>query len=194
MVVLYESDQALVVRMRACESAAFDEFFHCNVPRLLALAGQLTRLDAASVEDIVQSTLVKALCHLSSYRAEASLFTWLSRICCHEVVDSERQAARRAVHISLEESDEVLQLRIPTQREPAAETEALICSAAVARVLSSLSERQAFALKAMYGDGLSVAEIAGVLGLKFLAAQSLLARGRESFRTRWTSDHRDHLR
>jgi RNA polymerase sigma factor (sigma-70 family) len=78
-----------------------------------------------------------------------------------------------------------LQLRVPAQLEPAAEVQAAWDSEAVIRALNALPERYALALEAKYGDGLSVKEIGDLLGLTPIATQSLLARARELFRTRW---------
>ena len=175
--------------MGAGEQRAFDEFFRSNVPRLVAFTTRRSRLDPASIEDIVQNTLIKAMRNLSSYRGEASLFTWLTQICRHEIADATRKAARQPAYVSLEEPEQVLrlahQLRLPQYREPAAQVEAELHSAAVFETLKSLPERYALALEAKYGDGLSVDEIAAMLGVTTVAAQSLLARAREAFRDRW---------
>jgi RNA polymerase sigma-70 factor (ECF subfamily) len=178
--------------MGAGEQRAFDEFYHSHVPRLVAFTTRRSRLDPASVEDIVQNTLIKAMRNLSSYRGEASLFTWLTQICRHELADATRKAARRPAHVSLEEPDQVVrlahQLRLPTNREPSAQVEAELHAAAVLRTLNSLPERYALALEAKYGDGLSVEEIAAMLGVTTIAAQSLLARAREAFRELWLAN------
>jgi RNA polymerase sigma-70 factor, ECF subfamily len=175
--------------MGAGEQRAFDEFYRSNVPRLVAFTTRRSGLDPATVEDIVQNTLIKAMRNLGSYRGEASLFTWLTQICRHELADAIRKAARRPAHVSLEEPDQVLrlahQLRLSPNREPSAQVEAEIHSATVFRTLNQLPERYALALEAKYGDGLSVEEIAKMLGVTTVAAQSLLARAREAFREQW---------
>jgi RNA polymerase sigma factor (sigma-70 family) len=100
-----------------------------------------------------------------------------------------RKAARRPTHVSLEEPDQALRLshhlRLPPNQEPAAEVEAELHRVAVIEALNALPERYALALEAKYGDGLSVDEIAAVLGVTPIAAQSLLARAREAFRDHW---------
>jgi RNA polymerase sigma-70 factor (ECF subfamily) len=178
--------------MNAGEQRAFDEFFHSHVPRLAAFTARRSGLDAASVEDIVQNTLIKAMRSLSSYRGEASLLTWLTQICRHELADAARKAARRPTHVSLEEPEELLRLsqhlRLPASQEPAAEVETELHRAAVITALNALPERYALALEAKYGDGLSVEEIALFLGVTTAAAQSLLARAREAFRDLWLAD------
>ena len=88
---MHESDRALVAKMGAGDQRAFDEFFHSCAPRLAAFAARRSGLDAASVEDVVQNTLVKAIRNLGSYRGEAALFTWLTEICRHELADSESE-------------------------------------------------------------------------------------------------------
>jgi RNA polymerase sigma-70 factor (ECF subfamily) len=113
----------------------------------------------------------------------------LTQICRHELADATRKAARRPAHVSLEEPDQMLrlsrQLRLPPNREPAAEVETELHRAAVIKTLNALPERYALALEAKYGDALSVEEIAAVLGVTTVAAQSLLARAREAFRDQW---------
>ena len=62
--------------------------------------------------------------------------------------------------------------------------------AAVITALNALPERYALALEAKYGDGLAVEEIAVLLGVTTVAAQSLLARAREAFRDLWLANAR----
>jgi RNA polymerase sigma-70 factor (ECF subfamily) len=184
---MYESDRALVARMGAGDQRAFNEFFHSSAPRLAAFATRRSGLDAASVEDVVQNTLVKAIRNLASYRGEAALFTWLTEICRHELADVHRKAARRPVHDSLDElnsASRYAQLRVPAQHEPTSQVETDMRRTAVIRALRALPERYALALEAKYRDGFSVDEIAGLLGLTSTAAQSLLARARDAFRER----------
>src|ERR1700736_2362364 len=193
---MYESDRALVARMGAGEQRAFDEFFHSSAPRLAAFAARRSGLDAASVEDVVQNTLVKAIRNLASYRGEAALFTWLTEICRHELADVYRKAARRPDHASLDELNSASRhahLRVPAEHEPTAQIDAEMRRSAVLRALRALPERYALALEAKYRDGFSVDEIAHLLGLTSTAAQSLLARARDAFRERWRDGNDDGI-
>jgi RNA polymerase sigma-70 factor (ECF subfamily) len=193
---MYESDRALVARMSAGDQRAFDEFFHSSAPRLAAFAARRSGLDAASVEDVVQNTLVKAIRNLASYRGEAALFTWLTEICRHELADVYRKAARRPDHASLDELNSAnrhAHLRAPAQHEPAAQIDTEMRRGAVLRALRALPERYALALEAKYRDGFSVDEIARLLGLTSTAAQSLLARARDAFRERWRKGNDEEI-
>jgi RNA polymerase sigma-70 factor, ECF subfamily len=186
---VYEADRAVVLRMLAGEQRAFDEFFNASAPRLVAFVARRSALDRASLEDIVQNALIKAVRNLATYRGEAALFTWLTEICRHELADAHRKAARRPAHVSFGE-DEVdslvaAQLRAPEHHEPMSVLDAATQRAAVMQVLRSLPEHYARALEAKYGDGMSVEDVGRELGLSGIAAQSLLARARETFRRRW---------
>jgi RNA polymerase sigma-70 factor (ECF subfamily) len=185
---VYETDRALVARMRAGDQRAFDEFYNASAPRLVAFAARRSALDSASLEDIVQNTLIKAVRNLASYRGEAALFTWLTQICRHELADVHRKADRRPAHLSLDEMTTtplVAQLLAPEHQGPGAELDTASQRSEVIQLLDTLPEHYARALEAKYGDGLSVEEIAGQLGLTAIATQSLLARARETFRKLW---------
>lgn len=187
---MYEADRALVARMAQGDQGAFEEFFRASAPRLTAFVVRRSGLDATTVEDIVQNSLIKAMRRLDSFRGESSLFTWLTQICLHELADVTRKSARRPIHTSLDEPDTVLrlgpQLHAATFFEPEASVDAQLHRVAVIRALNALPKQYAMALEAKYGDGLSVAQIAELLGVTAIAAQSVLARAREAFRQRWT--------
>ena len=154
----------------------------------MAFAARRSALDSTSLEDIVQNTLFKAVRNLASYRGEATLFTWITQICRRELIDAHRKAARRPAHVSLDEPTAnlvVAQVRAAESREPMAELDAATQRSAIMQVLASMPEHYARALEAKYGDGLSVEDIARQLGLTSTAAQSLLARARQTFRERW---------
>ena len=186
---MYEADRALVTRMRAGEQRAFDEFFKASAPRLVAFIARRSALDLATLEDIVQCALIKAVRNLASYRGEAALFTWLTEIGRHELADAYRKAARRPAHLSLDEPDSIArveeQLRAPENQEPIAQLQAAAQRTEVMKILQSLPPHYAHALEAKYGDGMSVEAIARQLGLTGIATQSVLARARDAFRQRW---------
>ena len=186
---MYDADLKIVARMLAGEQRAFDAFFAASAQRLAAFAARRSGLDSASLEDVVQNTLIKAVRHLASYRGESALFTWLCEICRHELADVTRKSARRPLHLSLFEPNAratVADLRASPDLEPAAQLESAQQGAAVIRVLDALPPSYAQALEAKYADGLSVDEIATLLGLTSIATQSLLARARTAFRDKWT--------
>jgi RNA polymerase sigma-70 factor (ECF subfamily) len=175
--------------MRAGDQRAFDEFFKDSAPRLVAFIARRTALGPATLEDIVQSAMIKAVRHLASYRGEAALFTWLTEICRNELADEHRKAKRRPAHISLDEPEAAHRweemLRAPDAQEPVSQLQAATERAEIMKVLEDLPANYALVLEAKYGDGLSVETIALQLGLTAIAVQSVLARAREAFRRGW---------
>ncbi len=188
---MYEADRALVTRMCEGEQAAFDEFFNSYAPRLVAFLARRSRLDQASVEDVVQCALIKAVRNLASYRGEAALLTWLTEIGRHELADVHRKASRQPKHVSLDENGVKasleMQLRAPEHQEPMEVMQSASQRARVMRVLDDLPEIYARVLEAKYGDGMSVEEMAQQFGLTAIAVQSRLARAREAFRKHWSA-------
>src|SRR3954469_11487758 len=92
----------LVTRMRRGEQQAFDQFFDAYAERLGSFAARRSALDPAAIEDIVQMTMINAMRSLASFRAESSLFTWLSQICRNLLADARRKQARQPALQSLE--------------------------------------------------------------------------------------------
>jgi RNA polymerase sigma-70 factor (ECF subfamily) len=189
---VHEADQELVRRMLAGEQRAFDTFFCAYAERLVAFATRRCTLGAAAIEDIVQTSLIKALRKMASFRGESALFTWLCEICRHELASVYRKAARQPEHQSVDvlnqAQEAILELRAPEEQEPQQELEAASQRVAVAETLNGLPERYARALEWKYGDGFSVDEIAQMMGLTSVAVQSLLARARLAFRQGWSGE------
>ena len=186
---MHEEDRDLVARMLAGDERAFDAFFNANVERLAAFAARRSRLPAPVIDDIVQTTLIKAMRSLGRFRGASALFTWLCEICRHEIVNVHRKSARQPGEENLDQLVEapevVLELRAPVEDEPSSVLERAQHRSAVTTTLNSLPERYARALEWKYGDGFSVEEIAHRLGLTPVATQSLLARARVAFRQSW---------
>ena len=189
---VYTQDRELVARMLAGDERAFDAFFASYARRLAGFAARRADLPPATVEDLVQNTLIKAIRNLASFRGEAALFTWLCEICRNEIVDVMRKSARRPGHDSLDEitqgGESPLEFRAPACDEPLQVLELDSHRNAIAATMNGLPERYALALEWKYGDGFSVEEIARMLGLTTVAAQSLLARARLAFKTSWPEE------
>ena len=185
-------DRKLVARMLAGDRRAFDAFFASYAMRIAAFAARRTSLPAATIEDLVQTTLIKAIRNLGSFRGEAALFTWVCEICRNELINVQRKAARQPQHENIDELTEaketLLELRAPDESDPLHALESASHRGAVAATLNGLPERYARALEWKYGDGFSVDEIARMLGLTTIAAQSLLARARVAFRQSWPEE------
>lgn len=181
------SDSDLVRSMLAGDERAFNSFFAAYFPRVYRFA--LPRLggDADAAKEVVQATLVKAVNNLANFRGEATLFSWICRICRHQVIDHGRAHRRHADRVVLIDDSPELRAALesiaapedeqPQQRYDSAETRRLVKS-----VLDRLPPRYGDVLEWKYVEGRSVEEIGALLGVGHTAAQSLLARARTAFR------------
>ena len=72
-------DADLVKRALDRDEAAVRDIIKANNRRLYRLARGILRNDGEA-EDVVQETYVRAFTHLSDFRGESSLSTWLLRV------------------------------------------------------------------------------------------------------------------
>ncbi len=185
---MHESDRQLVQRMLNGEESAFKAFFDLYAPRLASFAARRSSFAEATIEDIVQTTLVKAIRNLSRFRGDSAIFTWLCGICGKEIINQHRKTLRQGEIVGINETTEQLETVLWIRAEeldPASEIELAEHRRAVARTLNQLPANYSRALELKYGDDLSVDDIASILGVTTIAAQSLLARARLAFKKYW---------
>ena len=185
-------EQNLINRMRRGEQRAFNEFFDAYAARLGAFAARRSPLDAAALEDVVQTTMINAMRSLDSFRGGSTLFTWLCQICRNLLVDQRRKAARQPPTQSFEQlSDEkplAKVVQLTDFRDPLDECAADSERGAVRRAINRLPAHYARILELRFGDDLTVPEIARVLQVTESAAESQLVRARQAFRAEWQRD------
>jgi RNA polymerase sigma-70 factor (ECF subfamily) len=182
-------EQDLVNRMLRGDQRAFDAFFDAFAARLGTFAARRSSLDAAAIEDVVQTTMINAMRSLASFRGGSSLFTWLCQICRNQLVDARRKAARQPAVQSLDEMiDErplAQVLQLTDYRDPLDECSAEADRGAVRKAINRLPANYARILELRFGDELTVPEISRVLQISESAAESQLVRARQAFRTEW---------
>ena len=133
--------------------------------------------DGPLAEDLVQETLLRALQRADSFRAEASLATWLHRILHNLAVDrfrAEREDAtediEREVEARWHDDSYTVDAAIVVERAETREEleDALVRLPVIYRTAVVLHD----------AEGMTVAEIAGVQGVGLPAAKQRLRRGR----------------
>jgi RNA polymerase sigma-70 factor, ECF subfamily len=179
------ADRFLVARLLRGDEDAFAEFFDRNFAPLYRFA--LPRVaDESAAEEVVQSTLCRAVRKLATYRGEAALLTWLTTICRREIATYFEKLSKVPPMVDL--SDDLPEIRAALESLGA---ESVLQRREIARlvqvVLDHLPDRYGDALEWKYIDGLTVAEIAERLTLAPKAAESLLTRARAAFRDAWTA-------
>ena len=183
---VHPQDIWLVKRLLSNDEQAFSQFFDENFSRLYRFAVARVGHDTEGAKEVVQSTLVKAVRNLKSYRGEAALFTWLCAICRNEISDWLAKQGRYKQHVLLTEDYPEVQAavdsyQVPASEAPEREFERLEVVRLIQVALDRLPPNYGNALEWKYVEGYSVKEIAEKLGIGREAAQSLLARAKRAF-------------
>lgn len=187
---MHEDDLKLVGRLMSRDGAAFREFFDDYFPRLFRFTLRRVDGDEDVARDIVQAALVRAVRRLETYRAEASLFTWLCQITRRELSDHfartarERPFLQRLVELEDHPEHRATLESIPAdaEAEPEEARHREDLATLVHATLDYLPSRYARVLELKYLEDLSVEAIAMRLGVTAITVQSLLARARQAFR------------
>lgn len=152
----------------------FRAFYAMALPRVYGYFVVHCGRDAGLAEDLTQETFLAAVEELNRGRSVAAPLAWVIGIARHKLIDHLRRQ-RRAGWSVVPWEDQVLEETPIEVNERIGHGRAGAALAAVA-----LPQREALALRHL--DGLSVPEVAAALGRSIEATESLLARGRVSFR------------
>lgn len=184
-----QSDFELARRLLAGDEPAFDAFFAEYFPRVYRFARiRLGGDDAA--EDVAQTTLIKALSKLHTYRGEAALFTWICAFCRREIsgwLERNRQSAQMLSDESPAMRTVLDAVAALSRDDPEQDYRRRELSSLVHVTLDHLPGKYADALVWKYLEDTSVDEIGRRLGLGYKAAESLLTRARQAFRDAFTT-------
>lgn len=155
---------------------AFIDFYRVAFAEVYAYVYQRCGGIASVAEDLTQETFLAAVRAVKGGNAAGLDLPWVIGIARHKLVDHYRRREREERRLSLLVKQESTQ-----PPEPDAEV-------ARERALSALDATPAVqraALVLRYLDGLSVPEVAAILGKSVHATESILARGRSTFRRRY---------
>jgi RNA polymerase sigma-70 factor (ECF subfamily) len=126
-------------------------------------------------EDLTQETFVAAVSELKKGRRVATPIAWIYGIARHKLLDHYRreQRAERELELAPESQEAGEEMVVADQAE---------ARERAAAALGAVAASQRAALVLCYLDGYSIAEAARLLGKSAEAVESLLARGRQSFK------------
>ena len=184
------SDEEVVRRVRAGETALFEVVMRRYNQRLYRVARAILRNDAEA-EDVMQQAYVNAYRHLDQFAGLARFSTWLTRIAVHEALARSRRRGRFDEQETVDEwnGDAMDALKSPgpdPERQAfAGELRTLIESA-----IEALPEhyRAVFVMRDV--EGMSTAESADCLDITEETAKTRLHRARmllrdALYRARW---------
>ena len=178
-------DDDLVERARARDEAAIRAIVQRYNRRLYRIARSILR-DDDEAEDVLQVTYLKAFTHLSDFRGEASLGTWLCRIAMNEALGRLRRRRPTMESTTMEdERDGAEIIRFPAAG-PEFDPERVTAQREIRRLLEDAIDRLPdefrVVLIARAVEDLTVEDTAALLGLKPETVKTRLHRARHRLR------------
>jgi RNA polymerase sigma-70 factor (ECF subfamily) len=154
---------------------SFCAFYAEALPRVYGYFLHRCGGSVALAEDLTQETFLACVRELKGEKRLEAPIAWIYGIARHKLVDHYRRQEReeRSLTLAYEAEEAYDDLVVPD--DPASRERAIVA-------LQAVAPTQRGALVLCYVDGLSMAETARVLGKSVEAVESLLARGRTSFK------------
>lgn len=172
------SDAELARQALAGSQTAYGELVSRYAPRAIGIACRLVR-DRAVAEELAQDAFVKAFAHLHTYDTARPFAVWFFRILHNVAVDHLRRRRVEAVSLDARLSEGHPDPVADTSTPPDAELERRDLAAALDAALSRLRPEFRTAVVLRYQQGLSVEEVAEVLGIPIGTAKTHLHRARK---------------
>lgn len=167
------NDVALMGRVAKGDEAAYRLLSRRHVPAMLGLARRILG-NAADAEDVVQEAMLRVWTHAPRWEPLAAFRTWLTRIVVNLCLDRKRKAP----WVDLEAAGEIAD-PAPHAGDEAERNER---DRLVDQAIGQLPDRQRTAIVLTYGEGMSNAEVAEVMGTTVSAVETLLVRGKQGLR------------
>ncbi|MCW5688851.1 MAG: RNA polymerase sigma factor [Pseudolabrys sp.] len=167
------SDLALMARVAKGDETAYRTLSRRHVGAMLGLARRILG-NAADAEDVVQEAMLRVWTHAPRWQPLAAFRTWLTRIVVNLCLDRKRKAA----WVDLDQAGEIADPS-PDAGEAAEQNER---DRLVQQAIGQLPDRQRTAIVLTYGDGMSNAEVAEVMGTTVSAVETLLVRAKQNLR------------
>ncbi|HVT54757.1 MAG TPA: sigma-70 family RNA polymerase sigma factor [Xanthobacteraceae bacterium] len=168
-----ESDEALMLRIARGDERAFRALAPRYATRAIGLARRICG-SPEDAEEIVQEALLRVWINAPRWRPEALFRTWFYRIVFNLALNKKRRAPFAPLEAAGDPVDPALRADAAMERR---EQDRL-----VAEAIAELPARQRSAIALTYGDELSNAEAAAVLGTSVSAFETLLVRARRALR------------
>ncbi len=180
------TDAVLVEMARADDEAAVRTLVRRHNQRLFRVARAIVRNDA-DAEDVVQASSVKAFTHLSSFRGDAELTTWLTRITINEATERlrRRHPTIGLEHIDSESANSAQIIQFPSIQSPL-NPEIEMSRQEIRQFIEEAVDAQPEAFRAVFVlrdvEGMSVEETATYLKIKPETVRTRLHRARKLLR------------
>lgn len=182
-----DDDTVLVALAREGNDIAIRTIVRRHNQRLFRIARSVMRNDA-DAEDVVQASYVKAFTHLDSFRGDAQLSTWLTRIALNEALGRlRRQRPTTGIEqIDIENRSGGGQVILFPSTAPPMDPETEMSRNEVRQILERAVDELPVAFRAVFVlrdvEGMSVEETAAHLAIKPETVKTRLHRARRLMR------------
>ncbi|SDM02286.1 RNA polymerase sigma-70 factor, ECF subfamily [Corynebacterium mycetoides] len=171
------TDQQLVEAYKAGDPHAFAHIVRRHKPRLAYIARRYAK-NEQDTQDILQEALFKASRKMHTYRAEATLSTWLHRLVMNTGYDHMAAGRKRMRDISIDDTDRVSVDANPLlAHDPTTGVERAIV---LRQAIEALPTAQRTALLLIDVAGLTVERAAREMGVKPGTVKSRRSRARQA--------------
>jgi RNA polymerase sigma-70 factor (ECF subfamily) len=157
------------------DARSFGAFYDDALPRIYGYFLHRCGGSVTVAEDLTQETFLAAVAELAKDRRVTAPTAWIGGIARHKLIDHYRREERAERSVAAAWEAEQLGMELVVEDTHEARERALVA-------LSAVAASQRAALVLCYLDGFSVPEAARLLDKSLEAVESLLARGRQSFK------------
>jgi RNA polymerase sigma-70 factor (ECF subfamily) len=185
-------DHDLVIRARSHDPWAPTELVHRYQKKAYAIAYHFTDGNVQDAEDLTQEAFLRAFQNLENFRGDSSFYTWFYRILVNVCLDGRRRRRKwRQIFLPWQHASTDKGLSPEERPDPGAHERSLKAisekelSREIRKSLKSLPEKQrmAFQLKALHG--MSIPEIARMMGTAEGTVKSHLFRATQFLREKF---------
>ena len=179
----------LIQNLKSGNAAAFNELVSAYSDRVYnTVLGMLQQAEDA--EDVTQEVFVSVYRNIGKFRGDARLSTWVYRIAVTKSLEALRKR-KRLPPDTARVSDEALKgLPGATFHHPGLLAENREKGAILFKALNAIPESQKTAFVLHKTEGLSYAEIAGVMEISLSSVESLIYRARQNLQKQLASFYR----
>jgi RNA polymerase sigma-70 factor, ECF subfamily len=169
-----EEDRALLVRVQAGETGAFDALVQRYLPRARILAWRLMQ-DPDDADDLVQDAFLRALDRIATFDVGRGFGPWFTRLLVNTGIDQRRkQTVRRT-----ESQDPEL---FAGKSSPHRDAERAELRESLNQALEKLPDRQRLIVTLFEIDGHSTEEVASMLNVSQVTVRWHLHQARRTLR------------
>jgi RNA polymerase sigma-70 factor (ECF subfamily) len=166
------TDEQLVSRAQEGDRPAFEELVNRHQEKAYNLALQMSYGQVQEAQDLTQEAFVRAFRNLKHFRGDSAFYTWFFRIVVNTCLDGRRRRRRwdRVFSFWRPQEEDEGRDELETFPDPSADSSPLEMlsgkqlSREIRKAVAALPERQRLAFRLKVLQGMSLKEIAQVMG------------------------------